>query len=168
MKNKSILSLSLLGLALMVSCNHGPAKLGQAPVKKLVASMNLEQKAELVVGTGMFFEIPDSILAMMPGGVNPFAPKKEELNDSAYWVMVEKIRDLVPGAAGRTAEFENLGIPTNVLCDGPAGLRINPMRKGDSNTYYCTAFPIATLLASSWDTALVRSVGEAIGNEVLE
>jgi len=67
MKNKSIISISLLGLALLVSCNSGPSKLGKSPVKKLVASMTLEQKAELVVGTGMFFEIPDSILAMMPG-----------------------------------------------------------------------------------------------------
>ncbi|MGB9747612.1 MAG: glycoside hydrolase family 3 C-terminal domain-containing protein [Bacteroidales bacterium] len=168
MKNKSFLSIIVMGLALLTACSSGPVKLGKAPVRKVVESMTLEQKAELVVGTGMFFEIPDSLLAMMPGGVNPFAPKKDELNDSAYWAMVEKIRDLVPGAAGRTAEFEGLGIPTNVLCDGPAGLRISPTRKGDNNTYYCTAFPIATLLASSWDTALVRSVGEAMGNEVLE
>jgi len=75
---------------------------------------------------------------------------------------------IVPGAAGTTFPIERLGIPASVLTDGPAGVRIDAERENDNNTYFCTHFPIATLLAATWNQQLVEEVGEAIGNEVLE
>lgn len=126
----------------LASCNSTP-QLGKASIDDVIAAMTLEEKAHLVVGTGM---------AGFSG-------------DSA---VIGETRNLVPGAAGTTYPIPRLGIPSVVLADGPAGLRINPTREGDSETYYCTHFPIGTLLASTWDTELVENVGKAIGNEVLE
>lgn len=110
--------------------------------KLLVSKMTLEEKANLVVGMGM------NIPGLTTGGA------------------VGKTDDKVAGAAGTTFSINRLGIPAIVLADGPAGLRIAPVRKDDSKTYYCTAFPVGTLLASTWDTSLVKKVGIAMGDEV--
>src|ERR1700738_4455827 len=113
-------------------------QLGKSSVKEVIAAMTTEEKTKLLVGMGMNLNIP---------GV----PMMEEED--------KKIQEKVPGAAGRTHAIPRLGIPSLTLSDGPAGVRIDPIRNGDpSRTYYATGFPIATLLASSWDTGLVQRV----------
>jgi beta-glucosidase len=127
----------------------------QADAEKIsgwIESMSLEEKAYFVTGTGM----------------SGFGLQTEGFVGSPGAPVVGQTQSLVPGAAGTTYELADLGITPMVLADGPAGLRISPVRPGDTATYYCTAFPVATLLASSWDTGLITRVGEAMGSEVLE
>ena len=111
--------------------------------EEVMAKLSLEDKAHFVIGVGMAgFSGDDAVIGAT--------------------------KSLVPGAAGTTYPLDSLGIPAVVLADGPAGLRIDATREGDSATYYCTHFPIGTLLASTWNTQLVEEVGQAIGEEVKE
>ena len=111
-------------------------------IDEVVAAMTLEEKATLLVGSGW---------GSMTAGS-----------------MTASATALVPGAAGTTRAIERLGIPSTVLADGPAGLRISPRRDNDPNTYFCTGFPVGTVLASMWDTERVQELTTAMGNEVLE
>jgi len=54
------------------------------------------------------------------------------------------------------------------MSDGPAGLNREAPKEGQKDYEFTTAFPTATCLASTWNTALVEEVGKAFGNEVLE
>lgn len=74
----------------------------------------------------------------------------------------------VEGVAGETHRIDRLNLPSVRLADGPAGLRINPTREGDERTYHATAFPIASMLASTWNRKIVENVGRAMGEEVRE
>ncbi len=137
------LFISFLTITAMATACTSTPQLGKDSIDDVIGAMTIEEKAHLVVGTGM---------AGFSG-------------DSA---VVGETKSIVPGAAGTSYPIPRLGIPAVVLADGPAGLRINPTREGDSQTYYCTHFPIGTLLASTWNTELVEQVGAAIGDEVLE
>lgn len=112
-------------------------------VSESLAKLSTEDKANLILGTGM------------PGY-------------SGDRAVIGSTESIVPGAAGTTYPLDSLGIPAIVLADGPAGLRINPVREGMDSTFYCTHFPIGTLLASTWNDSLVEQVGAAMGEEVKE
>ena len=134
---------SILIAALLLT---GVSALAQPQLRKdnideVLAAMTLEEKATLLVG----------------------GARAQIVNGVTSGVAAQ-----VPGAAGNTRPIERLGIPGTVLADGPAGLRIQPTRQGTSQTFYCTGFPVGTLLASSWDTALVEKVTTAMGQEVHE
>ena len=65
----------------------------------------------------------------------------------------------VPGAAGDTTSnlLETRKVPNLIQADGPAGLRLE---------IPCTAIPIATTLAQSWDMDLIHRMGELVGEEM--
>ena len=141
---KGFLPFYLFALLPLVGCNSSDKVTNNTiDQEEVMAKLSLEDKAHFVIGVGM---------AGFSG-------------DNA---VIGATMSLVPGAAGTTYPLDSLGIPSIVLADGPAGLRIDATREGDSATYYCTHFPIGTLLASTWNTQLVEEVGQAIGEEVKE
>jgi beta-glucosidase len=102
----------------------------------------------------------------------------------------------VPGSAAQTSSCAfDMGIPSLVLADGPAGLRLTkeytvkdgnlirpnfeegfenglfsrnaPVDVGGQKWYQlCTAMPVGTLLAQTWDVEEVKKVGEAVAREM--
>ena len=63
-------------------------------------------------------------------------------------------------ATGYIAGIERLGIPPLRLVDGPMGIR--------TNSETATAFPASILLAASFDPALAKEFGVALGREAKE
>jgi beta-glucosidase-like glycosyl hydrolase len=142
-------------------------------LEELVAQLTVEELAELCVGI-------------------------ERANLSEPVSLIGMASASVPGAAGETTLrlFEDRKIENLILADGPAGLRlyphfrtskdgellpggeilgevINPLAvevpEGAIDYYqYCTAIPIATMLAQSWDLELIEKVGKIVGIEMKE
>ena len=134
--------LTALAVSVGMATANAQPKLTATNIDEIIKAMTLEEKAKLLVG-----------------GANNFFGDQAVVGGEA---------DLVAGAAGTSPAIPRLGIPATVLTDGPAGVRIDPTRKGTTQTYYATGFPIGTCIASTWNTELVGKVGEAIGNETKE
>lgn len=141
MRTKRLFILGMIASLTATTMSAQP-KLRADNIDEVLKAMTLEEKAKLLVG-----------------GANNFFGTGAVVGGEA---------DLVAGAAGTSPAIPRLGIPATVLTDGPAGVRIDPTRKGTSQTFYATAFPIGSCLASTWNTELVAKVGEAIGNETKE
>ena len=106
----------------------------------------------------------------------------------------------VPGTAGETSEalLDQYGIPSLIMADGPAGIRLQQTYEVDrekdtvygtgvlgslENGYlvgrkdhegaeryyqYCTAFPVGTALAQSWNKKLMEQFGRKVAAEMEE
>lgn len=103
---------------------------------------------------------------------------------------------LVPGSAAQTSSCAvDMNLPSMILADGPAGLRLTkeyivkdgnvikpPFAASIENGFllmekqeeiegerwyqYCTAIPVGTLLAQTWDPDALKRVGIAIADEM--
>ena len=142
---------------------------GRWTLEQLVAQLTVEEMADLCVGTAREGQAgADNIIG------------------SAALTM--------PGAAGDTSvRLAYRGVTNMVNADGPAGLRLAPhfrvtaqgkilapdkafseyavefapLQPGETDYYqYCTAIPVASLLACSWDLALLEDMGDLVGDEM--
>lgn len=85
----------LLAAGVLSACGPAAPQLGKDSVEDVIGAMTLEEKAHLVIGTGMVGTSGDS-------------------------TVIGTTKKLVPGAAGTTYPIPRLGIPAIVLADGPA------------------------------------------------
>lgn len=112
-----------------------------------IEKLSLEDKERLVIGSEM----------------------EKDGEDESQGAGVGETEDKVPGAAGTSLPIPLLGNKKVVLADGPAGIRINPKRNSQPDKeYYATAFPVASMLASSFNKELVYKIGESFGDEAKE
>jgi beta-glucosidase len=148
MTSKSILLLFSI-LSFNIVAQNAPVKitlqLTPYTVQKIIKTMTLAEKVNMVVGNG--FKMPED----------------------NFQTVVGNTQEGVPGAAGTTNANLRLAIPYIILADGPAGVRIDPKRdNAPGKTFYATAWPVGTSLASTWDVDLVKKVGVAMGREAKE
>ncbi|MCM8712051.1 glycoside hydrolase family 3 C-terminal domain-containing protein [Clostridium sp. SYSU_GA19001] len=144
---------------------------GRVSLEEFIAQLTVEEMATLCVGTMRMGASADSIIGSASANV--------------------------PGAAGDTTSLmiDDRKIRNIILADGPAGLRLTPhfqttldgtllpggtmfsnmcaeemTQSEDKIDYYqyCTAVPIAWMLAQSWDMELIEKVGKIVGEEMLE
>ncbi len=139
---KKLLPIVFIAFAFQLNAQITPEKLDQ-----IIGQLSITEKVYIVVGTGM----------NVPG----FSEAS-----NAPQSVVGTTQDKIPGAAGTSYTNKKLGYPAVVFADGPAGIRISPTREDfPGQTFYATAFPTATSIASTWNVALAQEVGAAFGRE---
>ena len=83
--------------------------------------------------------------------------------------LEEKIQLCAGISFWETKAYEQYGIPSFFMCDGPSGLRKQEAGMTDmlgvNNSRPSTCFPAAVTTANSWDEDLLYRIGEAIGQE---
>src|SRR5215218_9100659 len=75
--------------------------------------------------------------------------------------LEEKVALLAGADTWHTVAVERLGIPALKMSDGPNGARGDAFSGGVT----AAAFPAGTVLAATWNTALVERVGQALAEE---
>jgi beta-glucosidase len=80
--------------------------------------------------------------------------------------LEEKAALCIGASAWTTVEIERLGIPSIWVSDGPHGLRkVENEEEIGKKSVPATCFPTASCQASTWNTALIKKMGEALAEE---
>lgn len=150
---------------------------GKATLDELVGQLTVKEMAELCVGTsrGNFGEesVIGSASAACPGAAGDTTSLMIEDRDIRNMIladgpaglrltkefMTDKDDNILPGASMAIPDMDLL------LLGQPA-----PEIPADavSHYQYCTAIPIATLLAMTWDPEAIMDAGDIVGEEMVE
>lgn len=151
---------------------------GRATVEELVSQLTVTEMAELCVGSARGGFGSDSVIgaasAVCPGAAG---------DTTSRMVKDRNIRNMIlaDGPAGlrlsRSFLADSEGIPIPGVGDAPIpGMEClledmpKPKVPEEAVRYYqyCTAIPIATLLAQTWDVGAVKEAGDIVGEEMEE
>lgn len=109
----------------------------------------------------------------IPPYKNPNLPVEQRVQDLlGRMTLQEKVAMLSGADWMQTVPNERLGIPSIKMADGPAGIRSWAGPSSETNAMVAktkvttTAFPAGVAMAATWDTELLQSEGQAIGQEV--
>lgn len=95
--------------------------------------------------------------------------KKFDVQDLLYQMTLEEKAQMCSGSDfWRTQDIERLGIPSVMMCDGPNGLRKQAGigdHMGINDSIETVCYPTSSAMASSFDTDLLRELGEILGQE---
>ena len=86
-----------------------------------------------------------------------------QLTDEELMELLQGHNDKGVAHTGTIGDLPKFGVPAAMTADGPAGLRTD-----QGPGVLTTAFPVATMLACTWNTKLVEEVGAAAASECLE
>ena len=148
---------------------------GKADLKELVAQLTIEEMATLTVGVarGGFGSTATigAASAAVPGAAGDTTSTLIESRGVPNIVLADG-----PAGLRLSPHFvaDKDGTPIPALSDSGFGgfdvfaNRPKPERPADAEDYYqyCTAIPIATLLAQTWDMAAVEECGDIVGEEM--
>lgn len=134
---------------------------GEITLQQFISGLSISEMADLVEGGS---KSPDAN-GQSSGGASPNTAKAGQ--DVVDYINAEAVN----GQAGQTAGLyiTSRYIPTITNADGPAGLRISQHYVGlDGNDYYqyCTAYPVGTMIAQTWNTELAYLMGKNVGQEM--
>lgn len=152
-------------------------KAGKASLDELIGQLSIEEMAELCVGTaraGMGAESVVGVASHTPGAAGDTSGCLEKERNIRSMVladgpaglrlsksfMVDKEGNVIPG----TGDTPMPGL--EILMEGLPKPKIE---EGAVTHYqYCTAIPIATLLAQTWDIEAWEAAGDIVGEEMNE
>lgn len=151
---------------------------GSYTMEKLVGQLTVEELAVLCVGTSRGQYGSDSII----GSASTLCPGAAG-DTTSLMIEDRNIQNVVlaDGPAGLRLSATFLTDSQNNQIPGTGGIAIPGMEEllkdmpkpeipEEARTYYqyCTAIPIATLLAQTWDMELIREAGDIVGEEMKE
>ncbi len=149
---------------------------GRATLDELVSQLSVEEMAELCVGTGR-----GGISGSAPVGAASTAVPGAAGDTSSRMIGDRDIRNMVlaDGPAGlrllKSFQTDRDGMvipgksaPLPGFDDLMLGDEPEVPRDAITHYQYCTAIPIATLLAQTWNLQLIEEMGDLVGGEMEE